>query len=133
MTVLVAYDGSEDAKKALQRAIAVRAENEDIMVLYVIATSLPGEIAGLQPDVTKAKAQEVVNDAINTMKQRGVTAMGVLKEGNVVEEILKYASEMKCSYVVIGSTGTSKIGRFTIGSVAERVARHSDRPVLIVR
>ena len=132
MTLLVAYDGSDDANKALERAIAVHHEGESIIVLFVIPNA---QLKGLDiaPEISHSHAQEFVNTAVRKLTVRSVTAIGVVREGDIAEEILDFAKELDCSMIVLGSKGTSRIGRFTIGSVAERVMRHADRPVLVVR
>jgi nucleotide-binding universal stress UspA family protein len=131
--ILLAYDGSEHSMKALDKAVSMATEQDEIVVLYVVPAALLEEFKEFDPEVTRAKAHNSVNDAVGMIKQRGKKAMGVVHEGDVAEEIIKFASELQASIIIIGSKGLSKIGRFTLGSVAEKVARHSDRPVLIVR
>jgi nucleotide-binding universal stress UspA family protein len=133
MTVLVAYDGSDDSDKAVERAIVARNEGESVIVLFVIPKAFIKALESIPSEVTHQKAQEFVNAAVRKLSQRGVTSIGVVREGNVAEEILDFAHELDCSMIVIGSKGTGKIGKFTIGSVADRVMRHADRPVLVVR
>jgi nucleotide-binding universal stress UspA family protein len=133
MTLLVAYDGSEDSTKALDRAEAVRNEGESIIVLFVIPKALIKGLEAIPSEVSHSRAQEFVNAAVRMLAVRGVTAIGVVREGDIAEEILEFAKELDCSMIVLGSKGTSRIGRFTIGSVADRVMRHADRPVLVVR
>ena len=48
-------------------------------------------------------------------------------------EILDYAQEKKVELIVIPSHGHTGIGRFLLGSVAERVVRYSHCPVLVLR
>ncbi|MEW5937972.1 MAG: universal stress protein [Candidatus Thermoplasmatota archaeon] len=130
MAILVAYDGSENAKKAVERATALRKEGEEIVILYVIPEAEQEGFRTLPPEVPSSKGQEIVNEAIERLKGMSVPAIGVLRRGNVAGEIIAFASELKCSYVVIGSRST---GRGDVGSVAERVVKQSDRPVMIVR
>jgi len=131
--ILLAFDGSEHSMKALDKASAMANEDDMIVVLYVIPAALIEEFKHLDPEVSKAKAQEIVNRAVKILKSREKNVMAVVHEGDVAEEIIQFASELKCSIIIIGSMGISKIGRFSLGSVAEKVARHADRPVLIVR
>ena len=130
---LVPYDGSDHSNKALEKAFDMSDEEDEIIILYVIPAALIKEFAIIDPEVSRAKAQEIVNMAINNVKARERKAIGLVKEGNVADVIIDFAGEMNAKMVIMGSVGMSKIGRFTLGSVAERVTRHSDRPVLIVR
>ncbi len=131
--ILVPYDGSDHSWKALEKALGMAEEGDEIIILYVIPAALIEEFAILDPEVSRARAHEMVNKAIDKAIAREIKAIGLVKEGNVAEEIINFASDMKVSLIIIGSIGTGKIGRFTLGSVAERVARHSDRPVMIIR
>ncbi len=56
-----------------------------------------------------------------------------VRVGKPHEEILKYASEREFDLVVMGTHGRIGFKRWWIGSVAERVVRQSDCPVLTVR
>lgn len=131
--ILLAYDGSEHSTKALEKASSMAAEDDEVVVFYVVPAVLMEEFKDLDPAVSKTRAHEVLNEAVDTLKARGKRVRGVIHEGDVAEEIINFASELKCSIIIIGSKGMSKIGRFSLGSVAEKVARHADRPVLIVR
>ncbi|MCK4757754.1 MAG: universal stress protein [Thermoplasmata archaeon] len=131
--ILLPYDGSDHSKKALDKALDMLDENDELIVLYVIPAALIKEFENIDPDISRAKAHEMVNKAIEIAVARGKSATGLVKEGDVSEVIINFASEIQASLIVIGSMGISKIGRFSLGSVAERVTRHSDRPVLIVR
>jgi nucleotide-binding universal stress UspA family protein len=131
--ILLAYDGSDHARKALEKAISLAGEGDEIAVLYVIPSALREEFEGMDPEISKGKAREVVNEAVSIIKARERKAMAVVHEGDVAEEIINFATELQCSLIIIGSKGVSKIGRFTLGSVAEKVARHADKAVLIVR
>ncbi len=131
--ILLAFDGSEYSAKALEKASSMAVGDDEIIVFYVMPAVLMKEFKDLDPAVSKTRAQEVVNEAVGTLKARGKRVTGVIHEGDVAEEIINFASKLKCSIIIIGSKGMSKIGRFSLGSVAEKVARHADRPVLIVR
>ncbi len=133
MTVLVAYDGSDDSDKAVERAIAARNEGESVIILFVIPKAFIKALEAIPSEVSHHKAQEFVNAAVRKLSQRGVTSIGVVREGNVAEEILDFAHELDCSMIIVGSKGTGKVGRFALGSVADKVMRHADRPVLVVR
>lgn len=56
-----------------------------------------------------------------------------VKTGKPAEEILRFADESECDLIVTGTHGRTGLQRMWIGSVAERVVRHSTIPVLTVR
>ena len=131
--MLVACDGSEHSRKALDKAISMAGDEDEVVVLYVIPTSGMKEFEGLNAEGAKASAQDVVNQAVEIIKARGKRAIAVVREGDIAEEIIHFAKELECSLILIGSKGMSKVGTFALGSVAENVAKNADRAVLIIR
>lgn len=131
--MLVACDGSEHSRKALDKAISMAGEEDEIIVMFVIPTGGIKEFEGLNSEGAKARAQDVVNEAVEIIKSRGKRAIAVVREGNIADEIIHFARELECTLILIGSKGMSKVGTFSLGSVAENVAKNADRAVLIIR
>ena len=57
----------------------------------------------------------------------------VLVNGTPYAEIVEKAARINANMIVMGSRGRTGLGRFLVGSVAEKVIRHAHCPVLIVR
>lgn len=131
--ILLAYDDSEHSRKALDKAISMTGEDDKIIVLYVIPEAILDEFKELEPQIDKAKAQDIVNKAMDIITARGKQGIAVVREGDIADEIIHYASELECSLIIIGSKGISKIGRFSLGSVAENVAKKAETAVLIIK
>jgi nucleotide-binding universal stress UspA family protein len=131
--ILVAYDGSDLAKKALKKADRIVREEDELILVHVIPTHVISEFAEVPPDVSKAKAQEMMNLALNDLKSRGIQATGMVREGDIADEIIKIGSELDVDLIVIGEKGVSKVGRFALGSVADKVMRYARRPVLLIK
>ena len=131
--ILVAYDGSDTAKKAIEHAINLMKPEDRLIIISVVPTSKITEFADIDPELSIARAQEVINELLAQMRERNINAIGVVKEGDIADEILKMGFELKCDLIVVGHKGISKIGKFQLGSVADKVARYANRPVLIVR
>jgi nucleotide-binding universal stress UspA family protein len=130
---LVAFDGSETSRKAINQAAGLLREGDELLVLMVVPVAAIAEFADVPPDISTVKAHGLVNAAVSELKERGIKALGMVREGDIADEILKIAAEMPVDIIVIGHRGLSKIGRFALGSVADKVARYATRPVLIVR
>jgi nucleotide-binding universal stress UspA family protein len=63
---------------------------------------------------------------------RGASVLTVARGGCPVwRTIVEAAIELGASIIVLGSHGRTGVGHPVLGSVAETVARHTDRPVLI--
>lgn len=132
-SILVGYDGSESAKKALEKAVTLLRENDELIVVSVVPSPDDKEFTIIDSDLSAANAQSQVNSAIAGLKERGINIIGIVRKGDIADEILKIGKEMKCDLIVIGHKGVSKIGKFMLGSVAEKVVRYASRPVLVVR
>jgi nucleotide-binding universal stress UspA family protein len=130
---LVAFDGSETSRKALSQAEGLLRGEDELLVVMVVPVAAIAEFAEVPPDISTAKAHGLVNAAVSGLKERGVKAMGLVREGDIADEILKIAADMSVDIIVVGHRGLSKVGRFALGSVADKVARYATRPVLIVR
>lgn len=131
--ILVAYDGSDTARKAIEHAINLLKPEDRLIILSVVPTSKMVEFADIDTDTSVARAQEVINELLAQLKERNINSIGVVKEGDIADEILKMGFELSCDLIVVGHKGISKIGKFQLGSVADKVARYATRPVLIVR
>jgi universal stress protein A len=57
----------------------------------------------------------------------------VVREGHAFKEILRLADESDIDIIIMATHGRTGFEHILIGSVAEKVVRHSDRPVLIVK
>jgi nucleotide-binding universal stress UspA family protein len=63
----------------------------------------------------------------------GVPVQSVIRRDvSPASGILEFSDEEKCDIIILGTHGRSGLGRFFLGSVAERVVRHSTIPVLTV-
>lgn len=130
---LVAFDGTETSRKAINQAVSLMKPEDELLLLMVVPVEGIAEFADVPPDMTLSRAQEIVKAEVQALKERGVKALGMVKEGDVAEEILKMGSEMGVDLIVLGHQGLSKVGRFAVGSVADHVYKHASRPVLIVK
>jgi nucleotide-binding universal stress UspA family protein len=131
--ILVAYDGSETAKKAVEHAINLLKPEDKLVVITVVPSAAIKEFADIEPEISLVRAREALNELLIELERKGIASEGVLREGDIADEILKMGFERQCDLIVVGHKGISKIGRFKLGSVADKVARYAERPVLIVR
>jgi len=141
--LLVPVDGSEESKRALEAARALREKfGSEITLVYVlapvtlIATAAPGEEKILQaiPEVYEFRQKEgntVLEEAASRFLPRDVEKK--LLEGHPARCIINFAREGNFDLIIMGSRGMSRIAGFLLGSVSDAVVHHAHCPVLLVR
>ena len=141
--VLIAYDGSEGAKQAVDQAAAERSGHRGRRSFITVYSSLGvipfwGAPAARVPsdwmtDVEKA-AQATADEGAQLATAAGLDATGKAREGVTTwQAILDAASDLDAGLIVLGSHGRGTVGSAVLGSVATAVAHHADLPVLICR
>jgi nucleotide-binding universal stress UspA family protein len=126
--LLVAVDGSEQANKALDHAVAI-AKNfgARINLLHVEEAKL----FSLNPEIVQKLGEEILLEAENRLE--GLNFDKSLKPGTPAEIILKMGWLGDFDLIVMGSRGLSSIKRFLLGSVSADVSMHARTSVLLVR
>lgn len=140
MRILVAYDGFEQSRPALEEAVrialtvspgieGVRAPTE-VIVLSVVPPPEqmpnPGGVAGMRPH-----AVDDVAEAHRFLKERGIESEMKITHGKPADEILREATERKCDRIVMGTRGLGKMGRLLQGSVSTKVTKNAPCTVVI--
>ncbi len=64
---------------------------------------------------------------------RNVAARTIVAHGSAAEEIIVAARKEQADLIAIATHGTTGLGHLVFGSVAEKVVRHAECPVLTVR
>jgi nucleotide-binding universal stress UspA family protein len=138
-SVLIAYDGSDDAKAAIREAGHQLIPNRNAVVLTVWqpvgALPFAGVADGAQEieESIEAEALNVAREGATLAGSAGFRATPLVERGSPIwQSIVTSARDQGASLVVMGSHGRTGIGLVLMGSVAAAVARHSERPVLIV-
>jgi nucleotide-binding universal stress UspA family protein len=134
-SVVVATDGSESVQRAVRVALDF-AERFDAAVhaLYVVDASEVESSPESVRDELRAALEDDGEDALSTVEDLASTNVRTaVREGRPAAEITAYAREVDADLVATGTRGRHGENRFLVGSVAERVVRTCDRPVLTVR
>jgi nucleotide-binding universal stress UspA family protein len=140
--VIVPLDGSLLAEKALPHAtVLAKTMNLELMLFRAYTlTQIISTYDDYIPDwnkleaLSKGEATSYLDQKVRELKQNGLTHISPLVlEGEAAQQIIDLAKRTANSLVVICSHGRSGVGRWVLGSVAERVVRHSVGPVLLIR
>ena len=131
--IIVAYDFSAEAEKALQHTVTIAGQDDEIVVLLVLPE--PDSVFGneLPLDIPADQLQNRLELLKQQYLDTGLKLSTVTVQGNIVDEILKASNDPECRLIVIGYKGVSKIGQFKLGNVSGRVAKLSKKPVLVVK
>ena len=141
--ILVPLDGSELAQCSLEHVKKMAGEGggSQVIVLRVVEPLSPSEaVPWVQANYTLAdlqksrlaEAKTYVALAAENLQKAGVSAHGEVVEGWPAEAIIDYAQQNQIDLIVISSHGRSGIARWALGSVADRVLRHSPIPTLLI-
>jgi nucleotide-binding universal stress UspA family protein len=81
----------------------------------------------------ESEGKEATAFVENAGKTANVEVESAILRGSPAEEILGFAERNDIDLIVMGTLGRTGIKGYLIGSVAEKVVRHSKKPVLVVR
>ena len=133
--ILFCTDFSAHSHDAFEEvAYLVSLIGASLVVLHVVPGGV-GESARAVPDSQRVAEESALMDLLDsTYGSRMTEKPGMaIRHGHVTEEILDFAAEMNAGLIVIGARGIGRLeGLLGGGSVAERVAKNTSIPVLIV-
>ncbi len=134
-TILVPTDGSDPANRAVEHAMTL-ADRYDatIHAMYCVETHRYGEPALSSSAIVLNKLEERGQSMLEDQRERADT-LGIdfewsMCHGRPWEEIQRCCEKIDADLIVIGYQGQSHRREAKIGSVAERVVRTADTPVL---
>jgi len=136
MAILVPYDGSEPAQKAVDHALD-RWDDHDLVLLRVIEAadgSLEAGVDLLKERLKESRqegAVELTDELLDRLADVEYEVEAVV--GKPAREIVEFADANDSEHIIIGSHGRSGPSRVLLGSVAERVVRRASTSVTVVR
>lgn len=134
MLILVAYDGSEQARRALMWTTRLGPEPEVTVISIAPALEATSKIAdAVDPTSNVQEHRRQLDEAVAALATVNIHAKTLLRTGNPAEEIITAGAEGGFEVILVGIRGMGAVRRFLIGSVADRVVRYATIPVLVVR
>ncbi|MGJ7440476.1 universal stress protein [Aquipuribacter sp. MA13-6] len=140
-TVVVGYDGSEHAVRAVATAADLVAAGGTVHVVTAFHREPTGDLMRrleqlppeyryvYDPDAAEKDRQYA---ALVQLQGRGVACKGHVVPDDAATAILDVARREGADLVVVGSRGLGAVTRFLRGSVSSRVAAHAPTSVLVV-
>lgn len=132
--ILLPLDGSAMAEQALPYAIA---QAERFQAELILLKVIPPLVESRSPQ-TEERARKLVckelTPAATRAQEHGIpTEIVCTESGRPYLSIIKYADTNQVDLIVMCTHGYSGISRWLLGSVADRVVKGANVPVLLVR
>ena len=145
--ILVATDGSDNAKRAEEVAVKLAKEYGAELTILDVVTELVYFLSPPPTGVAPAfdqkdlfgtfekEARKLVDQSVQRAKAQGVKARGEVLHSiqSVVYEITHYAQDKDVNLIVIGTRGLGGFKRLLLGSVSSGVVTHAHCNVLVVK
>ncbi len=136
--ILVTLDQSELAEQALPHAVAIAKHMDAVVELLSVVPVLDDELVqavggAFDWEAQKQMAEDYLQGIQARVEDEGLRCTIAIRQGDVADEIIRYCGEVGRTLVVMCTHGRSGLGRWVYGSVADRVLRYADVPVLLVR
>ncbi|MFI5400030.1 MAG: universal stress protein [SAR324 cluster bacterium] len=134
--ILVAYDGSESAKRALEFAVDLAGKYGS--QIHVVAVARPPDFGTeVETEAIVEKSQQHFAHLLALVKAKHasgpVSATCEVLVGHPAEQIVRYAEKHGIDHIVLGRRGHTLFERWLIGSVARQVIAYAACAVTVVQ
>ena len=130
--ILVAYDGGEPGRKALDTAIEMARGLGALVSVVSVVPVHPGR-SPIDPWDDQVVHTEELQEARRVLEAAGIAADYLEPAGDPAKIIESLVDDLGYDVVVVGSRGLGTVARFLQGSVSEHVATHANATVVIAR
>lgn len=143
--VLLCYDGSEDARQAIERAAGLLSRRPALVVtvwqpmagLGSFAWSGATESMVNFVELDRAAAEDagrVADRGVRIATEAGFEAelVTVKSTGAVWQTIIEVAERHDAAAIVLGSRGLTGMRSVLLGSVSSAIVQHAGRPTLVI-
>jgi nucleotide-binding universal stress UspA family protein len=143
--ILIAYDGSADARAAIQRAgqllsghpatvLSVWERFQDVLTRSGAGMPI-GSVDYDELDRSyDEQARERAEEGAELARDAGLKAQPrtCVRRGSIADTILTEADELGAEAIVLGTRGLTGLKSLLLGSVSHALVQHADRPVIVV-
>ena len=137
--ILLATDGSEDAKLAAKAAIDLsKRTGAELHIVHAWRAPPHYAYPSVVPDRYNPPYEEgsrkILREQVEYIEHAGITvAEAHLLMGRAADAILDLAEQIGADLIVVGSRGQGPVKRLVVGSVSESLVHHAKCPVLVMR
>jgi nucleotide-binding universal stress UspA family protein len=130
--ILLAYDGGEPAKRALEQTIELATKLGAQVGVISVVPSHTGRTP-VDPWDDRAVHAEELLQARRALRDAGIEAEMLEPGGDVARTIERIADERGYDTIIVGARGVGSLARMLQGSVSEHVASHAHTTVVVAR
>ena len=134
--ILLATDGSPDARRAAQTAVELAERTGSELHVVHVGEYLPTFLAQTEEEPAELRdaAKRLLDEEAERVSSAGGTVAAThLRLGRPAEQIVNLSEELDAGVIVVGSRGLGGLRRALMGSVSDAVVRHAHCPVFVVR
>jgi len=146
--IVIAYDGSEEAKSAVDvggqllkvREVVVHTvwTSHGAVASAAVAGATVGVVTKAAEEVdraTRKRARRTVHEGVRLAAAHGLAARAEVSraEGSVARTLVDVVDAHRASAVIVGSRGRGAVGAALLGSVSRALVHRVPAPVLVVR
>lgn len=137
--VVVAVDGSDGSIRATRAAARLADHMSVPLVLLHVFPLMSNDIAGAlgmsaseMEAVRDRSARKTFEEVRAQISEREIEIQEVARIGDPAEEVISYLNDDVETLMVMGRRGQTKMGSLLLGSVSDKVLRHTHTPVTVV-
>jgi nucleotide-binding universal stress UspA family protein len=137
-TILVAFDGSKPAERAVAVAEGLAQRYSARIVLVAVVPDIvsfsagPLGAVGVPSESDRERAAQDLAMCAEGLGARGRQAETRLEMGAPATMLLRAADAVDADLLVAGRTGKGAVARLVLGSVTTALLHHSSKPILVV-
>lgn len=134
--ILVGYDGSSQADKAVSTAFALAtATDAKVLILAVARPPEPATVVEVEAMLDDAREhfEEHFRSILKRAEEMEVDAHTAIVVGHPVEQLVHRAETERSDLIILGRRGMSRWEKMIVGSTSEKVLRYAHCPVMVVR
>lgn len=134
--ILVAYDGSDPAKKAYDSALDLAQKYQ--AEVWVLTVARPPDFAeDVETEAILEGSRKHHHRLLAQLKQQSADSKlhihFEVAVGHPAEQIIRHAEQHGANLIVMGHRGKTLFERWRLGSISQRVLQYAHCPVLVVR
>jgi len=138
-TVLIPFDGSDNALRAVRYAASLAKELSDVhLELLYVQDPLPQKVhdALSAQEIARWRAGEadiILQPAKEILDAKESQYQVRIRVGSPANEIARHVQERRCDAIIMGTRGLGQVANLMIGSVATKVIHLVEVPVTLIK